>query len=166
MNRLLRLARHLVETRMVTLRRFPPPVLDRIEAAIAAAESAHQGELRFVIETDLDGWSILRGKTARQRALEAFASLRVWDTEQNNGVLLYVLCADHAVEIVADRGFNALVTPDEWAAVCHLMEAEFRAGRWGEGALSGIAAAARLLSRHFPGVGRRDNELPDRPLVL
>jgi uncharacterized membrane protein len=166
MNRVIRLARHLLETRFATRRRFTPAVLDHIEAAVGAAEGAHQGEIRVVIETDLDAWSILGGKTARHRALEVFAASRVWDTEQNNGVLIYVLCADRAVEIVADRGFNGLVTPAEWAAVCHAMETEFRHGRWEPGALAGVTAAALLLARHFPGTGQQGNELPDRPVLL
>ncbi len=166
LNRLIRLARHLVETRFATRLRFTPAVLDRLEAAVAAAEVAHQGELRIVIETDLDAWSILAGKSPRRRALEVFAGSRVWDTGDNNGVLIYVLFADRAVEIVADRGFNGLVTPAEWAAVCHVMETEFRQGRWEPGALAGVAAAAQLLARHFPGTGRQGNELPDRPVLL
>lgn len=166
MNRLARLCRHLIETHGLTRRRFPAAVLDRIEAAVRAAESSHTGELRVVIETDLDAWSILAGKTPRARAIEAFSAFHVWDTELNNGVLLYVLCADRAVEIVADRGFNALVTAAEWRKVCAAMEIEFRAGRWGEGALAGVTAAAQLMGRHFPGSGRSGNELPDRPVLL
>jgi len=166
MQRAIRLLRHLFETRFATRRRFTAQVLDRIEAAVAAAEGAHQGELRMVIETDLDAWSIIRGKTSRHRALEVFAGYRVWDTEQNNGVLLYVLFADRAVEIVADRGFNGLVSADEWAEVCRTMQSEFRHGRWEQGAIAGVEAAARLLARHFPGGGAHSNELPDRPALL
>lgn len=165
-DRVIRLARHLFETRFATRRRFTPAVLDRVEAAVAKAEGAHQGELRIVIETDLDAWSILAGKAPRQRALEVFAGSRVWDTESNNGVLIYVLFADRAVEIVADRGFNDLVTPAEWAAVCRAMEAEFRQGRWEQGAVAGVEGVAQLLARHFPGTGRQGNELPDRPVLL
>ncbi len=166
MNRIGRLCRHLFETHLLTHRRFPPAVLDRIEAGVRAAEASHAGELRVVIETDLDAWSILGGKTSRQRAIEVFAGFHVWDTELNNGVLLYVLGADRVVEIVTDRGFNELVTPAEWRTVCQAMEAEFRAGRWAEGVLAGVAAAAVLMGRHFPGAARSGNELPDRPVVL
>ena len=166
LNRLIRLARHLLETRLAARRRFTAAGLDRIEAAVGAAEAGHQGELKMVIETDLDAWSILAGKSSRQRALEVFAGSGVWDTEQNNGVLIYVLFADRAVEIIADRGFNGLVTPAEWAAVCRAMETEFRQGRWEPGALAGVAATAQLLARHFPGTGRQGNELPDRPVLL
>src|SRR5450631_1302002 len=114
MKRVVRLFRHLFETHLLTQRRFPAAVLDRIEAAVREAEARHAGELRVVIETDLDAWSILAGKTPRQRAIEVFAAFHVWDTELNNGVLLYVMCADRVVEIVADRGFNPLVTAAEW----------------------------------------------------
>jgi uncharacterized membrane protein len=166
MNRLQRLIRHLLETRFTTRRRFTPAVLDAVEAEVGSAEAAHCGELRFVVETDLDAWSILAGKVPRQRALEVFSGLGVWDTERNNGVLIYVLFADRAVEIVADRGFNGLVTAEEWAAVCRKMESEFRQGRWQHGALAGVGAAATLIARHFPGNGQHGNELPDRPLLL
>jgi uncharacterized membrane protein len=166
MNRLPRILRHLFETRFVTRRRFTAEVLDAIEAAVRTAEETHAGEVRFVVETDLDTVSILGGKTPRQRAIEIFAGLRVWDTELNNGVLVYVLCADRAVEIIADRGFNGLVTDSEWAAVCRAMEGEFRAGRWRHGAVAGVAGAAALLRHHFPGSHQVGNELPDRPVLL
>jgi uncharacterized membrane protein len=166
MRRLGRLLRHLVETRWATRRRFSRAVLDRIEAAVGAAEGTHGGELRIVIETDLDAWSIVSGKTPRQRALEVFAAAHVWDTALNNGVLIYVLFADRAVEIVADRGFNGLVGPLEWARVCRAMEAEFRLGRWEHGVIAGVQAVAALLARHFPGDAGAGNELPDRPVLL
>jgi uncharacterized membrane protein len=166
MKRLLRILRHLLETRFATRRRFTPAVLDAIEAAVRAAEETHAGEMRFVVETDLDAVSILGGKTSRQRALEVFAGLRIWDTERNNGVLVYVLCADRAVEIIADRGFNTLVTDSEWGAVCRAMEGDFRAGHWREGAIAGVEGAAGLLARHFPGSHQGGNELPDRPVLL
>ena len=166
MNRLQRLLRHLIETRFMTRRRFTAEVLDAIEGAVRAAEETHAGEVRFVVETDLDAISIIGNKSPRQRALEIFAGLRVWDTELNNGVLVYVLCADRAVEIIADRGFNALVADSEWGAVCRAMEGEFRAGRWRHGAVAGVEGAAVLLARHFPGSRQSGNELPDRPVLL
>ena len=166
MRRAGRLLRHLVETHWATRRRFSPPVLDRIEAAVGAAERTHAGELRVVVETDLDAWSIVSGKTPRQRALEVFAAAHVWDTALNNGVLIYVLFADRAVEIVADRGFNGLVASPEWEQVCRAMEAEFRRGRWEHGAIAGVQAVAALLARHFPSGAGAGNELPDRPVLL
>lgn len=168
MNRFVRLFRHLIETRAATRARFMPAVLDRIEAAVRATEALHRGEIRFVIETDLDAWSILDGKTPRARALEVFALAHVWDTEENNGVLIHVLFADRDVEIVADRGYAGRVAQDEWEGVCRAMESEFRAGRWEQGAIAGIEAAGRVVATHYPRrEGATDrNELPDRPLLL
>ena len=114
MNRWTRLFRHLLETRWSMRRRFTPAVLDRIEAAVHASEATHRAELRVVIETDLDAWSILADRPPRDRALEVFATYGVWDTEENNGLLLYVLFADHDVEIVADRGYTGRVMSEEW----------------------------------------------------
>ena len=166
MTRLQRLLRHLFMTRWSVRRRFTSDVLDRIEASIAAAEATHCGEIELIVETDLDAAAILAGKTSRQRALELFSRARVWDREANNGVLIYVLYAERAVEIVADRGFNGLVSAPEWSAVCHAMQREFSAGRWAEGAIAGVAGVAQLVARHFPETGQAGNELPDRPVLL
>lgn len=165
MNKLHRLWNHLIATHWRMRALFPPASLDQLERATAAAETGHAGELRLVIESSLDFQSILAGKTARDRAREVFGLLGVWDTQANNGVLIYLLLADRRVEVVADRGFRELVTPEEWQRVCRLMEVEFRAGRFPEGAKAGIEAAGLLIGRHFPGTGAR-NELPDRPVLL
>ena len=146
-------------------RLFPAESLDRLERAIAEVEAGHSGEIRLVIESELDFASILAGKTAQVRAREVFGRFGVWDTEANNGVLIYLLLADHRVEIVADRGFRGLVTESEWREVCARMEEQFRAGRFADGAEAGIRAAGALIARHFPGEGGR-NELPDRPVLL
>ena len=164
-SRVFRLLRHLGETHWLLKRRFPSQSLDRIEAAIKAAEASHRGEIRFAVEGDLHALAILTGKTPRQRALEVFAALRVWDTEANNGVLIYLLFADRAVEIVADRGFNGLVSAEEWAGVCRAMEADFRGGRFTDGTVRGVAAVGALVARHFPGDAGR-NALGDRPVIL
>jgi uncharacterized membrane protein len=166
MNRIARLFRHLLQTRWALLRRFRPDVLDRIEKAVHAGESRHRGEIRVVIETDLDAWSILAGRTPRERALEVFASYGVWDTAENNGVLIYVLFADRDMEIVADRGYAGKVTPAEWEAVCKAMEVEFRAARWEEGVIAGIERASVIVERCFPWREGDRNELPNRPRLL
>ncbi len=160
--------RHLFATRRSLTRVFPARTLDAIEAAIAESEQSHSGEIRFAIEGSLEPHEVWHGKTPRQRALEVFAALGVWDTEANNGVLVYVLLADRDVEIVADRGFNGRVGPDEWAAVCHSMERHFAAGEHEAGALLGVREVGRILAEHHPRrAGRRDeNELPNRPVVL
>jgi uncharacterized membrane protein len=149
--------------------RFPRAVLDAIEQAVARAERTHAGEIRFVIETALPPLQVLAEVSARARALEVFSALRVWDTEYNNGVLIYVQLADRRVEIVADRGIAARVAAAEWQAICRLMEEHFRAGRFQQGAESGVDAVGALLARHFPAATNRKfvgNELPDRPTLL
>lgn len=138
---------------------FGQATLARIESAIAASEARHHGEIRFVIEATRDLMPLLRGETARQRALEIFGGERVWDTEASNGVLIYLLLADRDVEIVADRGLTGKVEAAEWEAICREMEAKFRSGRYEAGALLGIERVDALLVRHFPLVGANPNEL-------
>ena len=148
-----RLLSHLSTTRWQVRRAFPERVLNAIETAIRNAESTHGGEIRFAIERDLPVLDVLRGCSPRDRALHTFAHLGVWDTHANNGVLIYLLYADRDVEIVADRGFNTLVSGDEWAAVCSKMETFFRAGDFERGAIEGIAAVSHLIARHFAATG-------------
>jgi uncharacterized membrane protein len=165
--KLARLFRHMVATHWGTRRMFPPASLDAIENAIAASEKAHSGEIRFAIETSLPLLAVWTDVPPRKHAMGVFANLGVWNTENNNGVLIYLQLADRNVEIIADRGFHARVSAAEWEAVCRLMEGHFRAGRFREGAIAGIEAVASLLARHFPPEpGARRNELPDRPVLL
>ena len=158
--------KHLFSTRWTTRRHFTPDVLRRIEAAIAAVEGRHAGEIRFAIETAFDLPDLWYGTTPRERAVVVFGHLGVWDTAGNNGVLIYVLMADRDVEVVADRAIAARVTGPEWEAVCREMEAHYTEGRFAEGSEAGIAAIGRLLARHFPGDGGDRNEQPDAPVML
>ena len=162
----MRALKHLLYGPLQVTSRFPKASLERITSAIAASEARHGGEIRFAVEASLDTWPLLRGQTARDRAVEVFSSLRVWDTEENNGVLLYILLADHDVEILADRGIHAKVGDRGWEEVAQAMEAEFRAGRFEAGALKGIEAVGKLLERHYPKAAGDLNELPDRPAIL
>jgi uncharacterized membrane protein len=111
---------------------------------------------------------VWRGNTPRQRALEVFAALGVWDTAANNGVLIYVLLADRDVEIVADRGFNGRVSLDEWQAICIAMDARFQAGDYESGAVECVRRVGEIIARHFPVQpgDRNPNELPNRPTLL
>jgi len=163
---LIRCIRHARTTRWTLMRRFPPATLKAIEVAIGESETFHRGEIRFAIESGLDAWSALRGVTSRDRATQIFGDLGVWDTEEDNGVLIYVLLADHRVEILADRGFSAAVETDEWAGICRQMEGRFSEGRFEEGALCGVREVGLILTRTFPGEGDSENELPDPPVVL
>jgi hypothetical protein len=161
-----RVLRHLFATRWGTRLRFTPRVLAQIEKCLRRVEAQHAGELRFAIETAFDLPELWYGATPRQRAVQVFGQLGVWDTEGNNGVLIYVLMADRDVEIVADRAITARVAQAEWDAVCREMEAHFRAGRFAEGAEAGIAAIGALLGKHFPGRGGDRDEQPNQAVLL
>jgi uncharacterized membrane protein len=162
----LRLGRHFVTDHHSARRKFSPHALKRIQDAIAAGERLHAGQVRFVVEGSLPLGQILRGLTPRERALELFGRLGVWDTEHNSGVLVYVLLADKDVEIVADRGINAKIGQETWQVVCRAMESAFREGRFEDGAIVGVNAISDLLAQHFPRGSEGRNELPDEPLVL
>lgn len=161
-----RLVRHLFSDRAAARRAFPPSVLHTIEAEIKAQESRHRGELRFAVEASLPLAHLARRLAPRQRALEIFGRLRVWDTNDNCGVLVYVLLADRDVEIVADRGIASRVPQAEWDAVCRAMGDAFRAGEFERGALDGLRRIGALLARHFPAGPQNDDELPDAPVIL
>lgn len=147
-------------------RAFPRQTLIAIEQAIKASETAHVGEIRFAVEGALDGMALFKGQSARDRALEVFSQLRVWDTEHNNGLLIYLLLADRDVEIVADRGIHAKVGSQEWEKICRTMEAAFKQANYEEGMLSGIQAVTQHLVEHFPAVGDGQNDLLDKPVML
>jgi hypothetical protein len=161
-----RIARHLMATRWRVNRAFPGGTLIAIDRAIKASEATHRGEIRFVVEGALDTAPLLRGQTARERAIDVFSQLRIWDTERNNGVLIYLLLADRNVEIVADRGIDAKVGPREWERICRNMEAAFRQADFEGGVVGGIREVTRHLAEHFPPIGDDRNELPDKPVVL
>jgi uncharacterized membrane protein len=164
--RLRRILTHLLTTAWSVRRAFPVRLLDAIEQTTGECEATHAGQIRFAVEHSLDLPELLRGESARERAVDVFSLLRVWDTEQNNGVLIYLLLADHDVEIVADRGIHARVGADAWERICQSMEAAFRRGDFESGVLGGIRAVSEHLQRHYPAQGGRANELPDRPAVL
>jgi len=145
---------------------FTREVLNQIEAAIRSNEALHAGELRMAIEAALDFEDVLSRITARERAVEVFKRLQVWDTEHNNGVLIYILYADRAIEIVADRGYNHRVSADEWRTVCAAGELAFRSAQFADGAVALIDQVGRLIARHFPARIGDLNELPDRPTLL
>jgi uncharacterized membrane protein len=161
-----RITRHLLQHHWRRRLAFPPATLARIEQAIKVGEATHAAQLRFVVEGALDGAPLFHNQPARERALDVFSQLRVWDTAQNNGVLIYLLLADRDVEIVADRGINAKVGTAGWEKICKEMETEFRAGNFERGVIKGVEAVSHELAMHFPRTGGGANELPDAPVVL
>lgn len=161
-----RVLRHLFTPSWVLGRTFTPDVMAAIDAAVAASEVRHRGEIRFAVEAGLDLPELMRDATARERAVEVFSRLRVWDTEENTGVLIYVQWLDRQVEIVADRGIARRVPQAAWDGVCRTMEAAFRDGRFGEGSVEAVRAVGDLLAGPFPARPDNPNELPDRPVLL
>jgi len=161
-----RLARHLLVLPGKARRAFPASAMRAIEQAIAKGESQHSGEVRFAVEPALEPAALIRGLSARERALEVFSQLRLWDTDERNGVLIYLLLAERDIEIVADRGVNARVRADQWEAICQTMETSLRRGQCGEAVVAGVDAVSRLLAEHFPRRSGDRNELPDRPVAL
>ena len=161
-----RIGKHLLEHRWRERKDFPPKVLAAIEQAIKAGEATHAGQVRFVVEGALDGAPLFRNQPARERALDIFSQLRIWDTIHNNGVLIYLLLADRAVEIVADRGIDAKVGAKGWKKICTDMETEFKRSNFEAGVIGGISAVSRELARYFPRHGAGPNELPDAPVVI
>jgi uncharacterized membrane protein len=164
--KLSRLLRHLATTRWSTRRHFDLPTRDAIEQAIGECEARHGGEIRFIVETALDIPELWHDLPPRVRARQLFGQYGVWDTASNNGVLIYVLMADHAVEIVADRGIAQHIAQGEWQAVCRQMEHHYREGRFRDGSVVGILGVGALLGRHFPAKAASGNELPNQPVLL
>jgi len=161
-----RILRHLFLPQLSIGLAFPKRVLLAIERAVAESEQRHDAELRFAVEAGLTFPALWHGQTARQRAVEVFSQLRVWDTGHNSGVLIYVQLVDRKVEILADRGINALVPQAEWDAICRRIEQRYRKGEFEQGTLAAIEEITVRLARHFPPRETNPNELPNRPVVL
>lgn len=161
-----RFLRHALMNPLAARRSFSAPILDAIGVAVADAERRHRGEIRFIVEAELSTAQLWRDLGSRERARELFAQHGVWNTEENTGVLIYLLLADRRVEIVADRGITARVPESEWQSICRTMEAHFREGRFQEGSIAGVAAVSAVLAQHFPARADNPNELPDRPLLV
>jgi hypothetical protein len=161
-----RIIKHLIAPQWAVTRMFPAAAMKAIENAIRESERSHDGELRFAVEGGLKLWLLLHERTPRARAIEMFAQLRVWDTEHNSGVLIYVQAVDRHIEIIADRGINAKVEQGQWDAIAGRMQTEFRTQRYGAGVIEGMREITALLAQHFPPTGANPDELSDAPVVL
>jgi len=163
----MRFIRHIFSGPWRVWRAFPKRTLRTIEAAIGDSERLHLGEVRFAVESALEIGDLLRGVTPKQRAVEVFSQCRVWDTEHNSGVLIYLLLADRDVEIVADRGIHVKVGEVVWEGICRDMERQFRAGEFERGVIDGLTAVTAQLQLHFPAsVKSKPNEISNAPIIL
>jgi uncharacterized membrane protein len=163
---IIRFVKHIFSHPWQAKRQFSAAALQNIEQAIKASEKKHAGEIRFIVETGLHPLEILCKKTPKKRAIELFGHLNVWDTEHNNGVLIYLLLADRDVEIVADRGIHQHVGHAGWENICHDMEVQFRKGEFEAGVLQGIAEISAELQKHFPQNGVSRNEVSNKPHIF
>ena len=161
-----RVIKHLSISEATVRRHFPRAALDNIERAIANVELRCAGQVRFAVEHALQWKPLMAGQSARERAIEVFTDLHVWDTEQNNGVLIYLLLADRDVEIVADRGIHKKLGQPVWESICKQMEAAFRQGNFEQGVIAGVNSVGVHLVAHYPQTGEKANELPDRPVLI
>jgi len=163
---LTRLVRHRLFDERDARRALGPEALARIQQRIAASEARHSGEIRVCVEAGLPFSYLRRAASARDRAVAMFGKLRVWDTAANNGVLIYLLLAEHAIEIVADRGLLPHVDAATWERIMATMQAAFKEGRFAAGIEQAVDAVDALLVRHFPLAegAVNPNELPDAPV--
>jgi uncharacterized membrane protein len=171
LDRLSRVVKHRWRELTAGERGLSPAMLERLRQRVAASEQRHSGEIRIYIEAGLP-WSYLwrpapTPQITRQRALAIFGKLGVWDTANNNGVLIYLLLAERSIEVVADRGLHALVAPPVWQAMVAQMRSAFKAGQFEEGLTQALEHVSALLEQHFPlGAGEfNPNELPDSPVL-
>jgi uncharacterized membrane protein len=167
MNKLARILRHGLLDESDVHRVIDADALARIAAHVAKSEFAHSGEVRVCIEAGLPLGDLWKNATARDRAVAVFSSLRVWDTEHNNGVLIYLLFADRCIEIVADRGIAGKVPPETWREISDQLSAAFKRADHEHGLLDAIDRVGAVLTRHFPASPRdsNPNELPNDPDV-
>ena len=156
-------------------RAISPDLLARLTTRVTASEARHTGEIRIYVEAALPlsylsriGPGSALPAIIRQRALMLFSKLRVWDTEQNNGVLIYLQLAEHAIEIVADRGIARYVSTQQWQAITQHMGQAFKNGRFEDGLTDALSEVSAVLVRHFPANAEgevRVNQLPNEPGV-
>lgn len=161
-----RLLKHASTTERAASRIFPGPVQERLQHAITEGESGHRGEIMLIIEAAMPLRKIWRGVSTRQRALDLFGTYRVWDTEENNGVLLYFNIAERSAELIADRAAARAITDPEWNAICSPMLAAFKRGEFEQGALAAIQSIHDELTEAFPADRADVNTQPDAPLML
>ena len=164
---LARILRHRWLDESDTRKAIPPDLVGRLMRRVAASEQRHSGEIRLYVEAGLPVSYLWRDATPRERAVALFGKLGVWDTEYNNGVLIYLLLAEHAIEIVADRGLAGRVPPAEWQAIVSRMGPALREGRFEDGLTQALEEVSALLVAHFPqAAGQANpNELPDQPVL-
>ena len=161
-----RVFNHLLHPPWLVRYKFPPATLDRIEECIKNSETQHSGEICFAVESSISFFELLQNNSSFEHGIDVFSELRIWDTAQNNGVLILLILADRKVEIVADRGLNEKITEDEWQRICQFMEKSFLQNNFEAGVVEGIHEITQLLTKHYPSKAGTTNELPNKPIII
>ena len=165
---LLRLWRHLWQSERAAWHAVPDNMTKGLTARVRASERRHAGQVMVCIEGALPlsyAWRAGRqtplSAVMRQRAMAWFGRLRVWDTEHNNGVLIYLLLAERRIEIVADSGLMRHTSEAHWQAVLQALRHPLQQGDFESGLTQALESVSALLVAHFPLTDSRPNELPD-----
>jgi uncharacterized membrane protein len=166
MAKLNRLLKHLIATRSQARNLFPRSTLQAVQACISAGEKQHRAEIRLIVEAALPLNTVLRNESSRARAHELFSHYRIWDTEENCGILIYINVADHKVEILPDRTVGRVLKREDWHAVCETMTRGFAEKNYHDSLLLALTQLNELLAVHFPDQDKHKNQLSDRPLIL
>lgn len=166
MEKLKRAFRHLFTTNRAGKQAFPETTLQVIQEVITAGEKLHRAEVQLIVEPSLPLSEIWAGTSSRERAIELFSLHRIWDTEENSGILIYIDLADHQVEIIADRGINHVTTGEEWESVCQAMTRGFAQGNYHDSVVASLKLLNQILHEHLPDTENLPNQLPNRPIVL
>ncbi|TGK00164.1 hypothetical protein EHQ53_04960 [Leptospira langatensis] len=145
---------------------FSSKDLKEIKSAVTDSEKSHRGEIRIAIETKLSLYQVLFGKTAKERSVEMFSFLRVWDTEENTGILVYLLLSEKKILILADRGIYKKIGQDRLNEISHKIGTGLKSGKAKEAIVEGIRELSSDLKKHFPAKGKNPNELPDEPFIV
>jgi len=162
-----RIFKHLLHLPWLVHTKFPPQTLRKIEACIQKSETEHSAEIRFAVESSLGFFDLLQDTSCFDRGVDVFSELRIWDTENNNGVLVFLLLADRKVEIIADRGLNDKIDKEEWLAICQVMEKSFSQHHFEIGVIEGINHITETLAKYYPKIKQNKiDELSNKPVIM
>jgi uncharacterized membrane protein len=145
---------------------FPPKLINEFEARIKESEQIHRGEIVLAIEPWLGLGRLIRNDSLRRRAVEVFSHLHVWDTEENNGVLIFVALADREAELVPDRALVRCRPVEFWTSLAKEVSAKLAEGRYTEAIDCAITKITEVLVEVFPSGGPHPNQLPDKPFTV
>lgn len=167
MNTLMRFIKNIFFSPLVVYRYFPKSQKKVLKEAIELSESKHHAELRIVVEQRLSVLEVLRGVTSRQKAIDLFSLYRIWDTEKNNGVLIYLLLSENKIEIIADRGITKSLAKDYWSVILeNVIITYFKKKEYVKGLLESVEKITVDMENLYPQVYEDENELSDEVIFI